>query len=86
MSLEPAKSTVALFGGPAVVSEITGTAYTAPYRWMAPRENGGTGGVIPQKHFPALLAAARERGLVLTTDDLVFGVGAASHVQSGDAA
>ena len=69
--MEPAKSIIAKLGGEAVVSGITGTAYTAPYRWQHPKAKGGTGGRIPQKHAPALLAYARDKGISLTAEELL---------------
>lgn len=69
--MEPASSVIELLGGEKVVSKITGTAYTAPYRWQQPREKGGTGGTIPQRHHNALLAYARENRLPLTAEALL---------------
>jgi len=70
-ALEPAKSIIELLGGEAVVSEITGTAFTAPYRWQASVEKGGTGGLIPQKHIPALLAYAKAKNLGLDANSFL---------------
>jgi len=69
--MEPACSIIKLLGGEAVVSEITGTSYTAPYRWQHPRARGGTGGLIPQRHHPKLLAYAKKHGLKLTAEDFL---------------
>lgn len=66
--MEPAASIIKAIGGEAIASEITGTAYTAPYRWQQPKEKGGTGGLIPQRHHPALLAYAQDRGLDLRAE------------------
>ncbi len=68
--MEPARSIIALFRtsdftGPEIVSGITGTRLTAPYRWMQSVQKGGTGGLIPQRHHATLIDAARERGLPL---------------------
>ena len=67
--MEPASSIIEKLGGPAKVAEVTGTAYTAPYRWQHATEKGGTGGVIPQKHIPTLLEYARTNGVALTADE-----------------
>jgi hypothetical protein len=67
--MEPARSIIRKLGGEAVVSQITKTAITAPYRWQHERERGGTGGKIPGRHIPALLAYAREREIPLASDE-----------------
>ena len=69
--MEPAKSIIAKLGGPDTVAAIAGVAYTAPYRWCHPVEKGGTGGLIPQKHHPKLLAHARAHGLDLRAEDFL---------------
>lgn len=69
--MEPARTIIERFGGPAVVSQITGTAYTAPYRWQHAREKGGTGGLIPQKHHLRLLEHARANGIELSASDFL---------------
>jgi hypothetical protein len=63
--MEPARSIIAKLGGEAVVSRVTGTAYTAPYRWQHAKAKGGTDGLIPQRHHPALLKFAADKGLTL---------------------
>lgn len=69
--LEPAASIVRRFGGEAAVSEITGTAFTAPYRWQYAREKGGTNGRIPRKPLAALIAHGREHGVVITPEEML---------------
>lgn len=69
--MEPARSIIERLGGEAAVSKITGTAYTAPYRWQHPRIKGGTGGMIPQRYHRGLLDYARERGIALSADDFL---------------
>ncbi len=69
--MEPAASIIRKLGGEAVVSRVTETAYTAPYRWQQPRDKGGTGGLIPQRHHPKLLAFAREQDLPLSPADFL---------------
>ena len=67
----PASVIIARLGGEAIVSFLTGTAYTAPYRWQAARRKGGTGGVIPQRHHRRLIAYARSRGIPLSAEDFL---------------
>jgi len=76
--MEPAKTIISKFAKPdegltgeAVISRITETAYTAPYRWQQPREKGGTGGLIPQRHHPRLLTYAKENGIELAPGDFL---------------
>jgi hypothetical protein len=69
--MEPAYTIIKRLGGEAAVSRATGTAYTAPYRWQHPVDKGGTGGLIPQKHHPALLEFARRHGKELAPADFL---------------
>jgi len=69
--MEPAQTIIKRLGGPAVVSKITGTAYTAPYRWQQPRDKGGTDGLIPQRYHPALLGYARDNDIPLVADEFL---------------
>jgi len=70
-TMEPARSIIELLGGPPIVSRVTRTAYTAPYRWQYPRQHGGTDGIIPPKYHRALLALARRRGVKLSRADFL---------------
>jgi hypothetical protein len=74
--LDPAAGIIHALGGPKRVAAITGTAVSAPYRWQHPRERGGTGGIIPQRHHRALLAFARARAIALSADDFLPPAGA----------
>ena len=76
--MEPAKSIIERFAQPdkgltgeAVVSQITETAYTAPYRWQHSRSKGGTDGLIPQRHHTKLLDYARANGIALEAADFL---------------
>lgn len=69
--MEPAKTIIRRLGGEAAVSKVTGTAFTAPYRWQHPRERGGCDGRIPQKHVPILLQYARDHGIQLSANDFL---------------
>jgi hypothetical protein len=69
--MEPARTIIDRLGGEAEVARITNTAYTAPYRWQHPREKGGTGGVIPQKHHRVLLEYAREKRIRLRAEEFL---------------
>ena len=80
-AMEPARSIIAKFAhdlpsgerisGEKVVSQITGTAYTAPYRWQHAKLKGGTGGLIPQRYHRMLIDAARQRGVLLSAEEFL---------------
>ena len=76
--MDPASKIIDKFGGPKLVAFITGTALTAPYRWQAPREKGGGGGIIPQRHHATLLTHARANGIPLTAEDFLAVAGEAT--------
>ena len=69
--MNPARRIIARLGGEAQISFITGTAYTAPYRWQAARAKGGTGGLIPQRHHRRLIDYARSRGIPLSAEEFL---------------
>ena len=63
MHLNPAKSIITKLGGVEAVADVTGKHVSRVYRWMYPRERGGTGGVIPHDDARKLMAAAADRGV-----------------------
>lgn len=69
--MEPASGIIKKFGGEAAIASITGTAYTAPYRWQASRDKGGTDGLIPQRYHQLLLDQARARNIDLRAEDFL---------------
>lgn len=69
--MEPATHIINLLGGPNKVATIAGVHRTRVSNWKRPKEDGGTGGVIPFKHVPSLLAAAKDMGVELSTDDFL---------------
>jgi hypothetical protein len=66
--LEPAKSIIAKIGIEKV-AEITGKHVSRVYRWMYPKERGGTGGLIPQTDAPTILKYARDNSIELSPAD-----------------
>lgn len=66
--LEPARSVIAKMGVERV-SAVTGKHISRVYRWMYPKDRGGTGGIIPQGDAFRLLAHARSEGIELSPDD-----------------
>jgi len=69
--MEPASTIIKRLGGEAKVSEITGMAFTAPYRWQHEKTKGGTGGLIPQNHHRALLDYAEQNNIRLSAEDFL---------------
>ena len=67
--LDPARTVIDRVGGIAVAAEVTGTHFSRVYRWMRPKEVGGTDGIIPADAQQALMDYAREKSLPLRPDD-----------------
>jgi hypothetical protein len=55
-----AEVVIDLLGGTQKVQEIVGIGRVQVWRWTASKEQGGTGGVIPQRHHRAILAYCRK--------------------------
>jgi hypothetical protein len=68
---EPAATIIAKLGGVSEVATLATVDVSRVVRWRLPKEQGGTGGLIPMRHIPALLGAARERGLQLEAADFI---------------
>ena len=67
--MSPAKTIIDKFGGHQAIAEILGLSVTQVYRFTYSREKGGTGGAVPQRHIPTLLAAAKARDFALAVED-----------------
>lgn len=78
VAMEPATTIITMLGGPSKVAKIANVHRTRVSNWKRAKETGGTGGVIPFKHVPALLRAAREMGIDLSADDFLPKRGGAS--------
>ncbi|RYF25251.1 MAG: hypothetical protein EOO23_09090 [Comamonadaceae bacterium] len=66
--LEPARSVIRKIGVDTVVS-VTGKHISRVYRWMYPKERGGTGGLIPHADALALLEYAKANEVDLSPGD-----------------
>lgn len=75
--MEPAQSIIAALGGTSEVARIAGVSRGRVSNWKRSKLEGGTGGTIPFKHVPALLAAARQKGIALSADDFLPALSAA---------
>lgn len=69
--MEPASTVIGKLGGPTKVAQVVGVHRTRVSNWARPKESGGTGGVIPMRHVPKLLALAQEKGIKLSADDFI---------------
>ena len=70
--MEPAQTIIRKLGGPSVVARIVGIHRTRVSSWQRSRAAGGTGGHIPQRHIPTLLAFAREKKADVTAEDFLL--------------
>lgn len=67
--MEPAASIIKKLGGPSAVAEIARVHRTRVSNWQRPKDAGGTGGIIPQRHIVALMEAAEKCGINLEYSD-----------------
>jgi transposase len=66
----PAELILQKFGTNAELSRILDVSRSTITRWSYSKDNKGTGGVVPQRHWPALIKAARKRKIRLSLKDL----------------
>lgn len=69
--MNPASRIISALGGPSKVARAVGVHRTRVSNWKRSREVGGTGGLIPQRHIPSLLAFARAEGVALSPADFL---------------
>lgn len=60
-------------GGFKAVAAYLSVSKSSVHRWTYPKERGGTGGTIPQRHFSALLEMATEKDIQLSPVELITG-------------
>ncbi|UOA14494.1 hypothetical protein [Sulfitobacter dubius] len=63
--MEPAASIISALGGPTAVAETIGIHRTRVSMWQAPRERGGTNGMIPYRHIEKIMEMARAQNVSL---------------------
>jgi hypothetical protein len=68
--LKPASTIVELLGGVTNTADVLDLNRGTVSRWMTATIDHGTGGQIPQKHWPAILRVAKRRRLKITLQDL----------------
>ena len=66
---DPARTIIDKCGGVHAVAAITGRDVTRVYRWMYPRDKGGSDGEIPHSAVRKLLDHAARNGIDLRPDD-----------------
>lgn len=66
--MEPASTIISKLGGPAKLARELGLNRVTVSKWKRPRESGGTGGLIPNKHMRAILNAAKDGGVEITAE------------------
>lgn len=63
------------FGGPRHLRDVLKAIgrprnLSSIYRWTYPKEDGGTGGLIPTSAWPDLHVAAHFDGVIITSEDM----------------
>jgi hypothetical protein len=84
--MEPARTIILSLGGPNAVAKIAGVHRTRVSNWMRAKEAGGTGGMVPFKHVPAMIAAAKDKGIELSADDFLPPVASQEETSQEEAA
>ncbi|MGQ3213807.1 MAG: hypothetical protein ACT6U0_09910 [Shinella sp.] len=69
MRCEPANTIIKKFKGLKSLADVTDVKVHTVMRWRMPKDKGGTGGVVPHWHVPAILEAAKARGLDIRPSD-----------------
>lgn len=70
----PAELVIERFDGVCALARLLKKNPSTISRWKKPRDEGGTGGLVPSQSQPVLLALALERGIQLTPSELLTGV------------
>lgn len=69
--LDPADKIIRSFGGALALGDLLGMHRIQVHRWRTTKERGGCGGVIPRSRHVRLLELAAERGIEITSADLI---------------
>lgn len=69
MTHKVAERVINKLGGARAVAAMLNLSTQAVYRWMKPKDQGGTGGFIPMTRQIELMVAAKQRGLELEHAD-----------------
>lgn len=69
--MSAAQRVIIAFGGATELADAAKIDKSSVYRWLYPKEKGGTNGAIPHANHGKILAAAEAIGLGVTRSDLV---------------
>lgn len=69
--LSPAREIVQKLGGVRATARILNLNPSAVCRWMKPPAERGTNGLVPQRHWPALIQYAKKERIKLGLRDFV---------------
>ncbi len=67
----PAARVITAFGGVRATARIVERNSSTISRWLKPRQEGGTGGLIPSTLQKAILDHAAAQGMKITAADLI---------------
>lgn len=76
--MSPAALAIYRFGGVRSLARKLKTvdvqiAHSNVSRWALPKEKGGRAGLIPSRYHQPLLSLAKQEGVKLSTEDLIYG-------------
>lgn len=72
MSMSPAEKVISAFGGVRAVARLLDLNSSSVSRWRMPADKRGLDGRVPSVHQGKILRLARERGVPLSADDLIY--------------
>ncbi len=70
--LSPAREVVAKLGGVRATARILSLSPSAVSRWMMSTDRRGTGGSVPQRHWPAIITHAKKERIKIGLRDLTL--------------
>jgi len=70
--LSPAREVVAKLGGVNATARILDLSPSAVSRWMMPASRRGTGGSVPQRHWPTIISHAKKERIKIGLRDLTL--------------
>jgi hypothetical protein len=71
-TLHPAFAVIEKLGGKTNLAEALNLDKSTLSRWCQPKPSG-TGGLIPQRYWGALVTLARKQGVNITLQELAYG-------------
>jgi hypothetical protein len=69
----PAEIVIERFGGVRPLARLLKVAHTSVARWPLPKIKRGSGGLVPSQYHRRLLDLAADRGVKLSTTELIYG-------------